>query len=76
MFACLHKLKNLKELKELVFNCFEKPFAALPIEREKEFCEALLSEGCSELTRVQFNRHVVWTRHPDDLSWKAFSISR
>jgi hypothetical protein len=85
MAACLHKLKNLKELRVLMVRFVDKRVTANLKELRmlmlrfvdkrvtanlKELCEALQREGCSQLTRLQFG-DVVWTRHPDDLSWKS-----
>jgi hypothetical protein len=66
MAACLYKLKNLKELRVLMIQCVDKRVTA----NQKELCEALQRDGCGELTRVQLG-DVVWTRHPDDRSWKS-----
>jgi hypothetical protein len=71
MAACLHKLKNLKELRVLIFRMVDKRVTA----NLKELCEALQKEGGSQLTRVQQLGNPVLTRHPDDLSWKSGFIS-
>jgi hypothetical protein len=67
----IQQLRKLKELRVLKFQFLERDIKPIVNDWQKGLCEALQKGGCSELTTIQFSYNVVWTRHPDDLSWKC-----
>jgi hypothetical protein len=74
MSGWIQQLKKLKELRVLQFQYLRIYIEPTPNHWQKGFCEALQKGGCSELTTIQFSYKVVWTRHPDDLSWKCLTF--